>query len=83
MWAIYDHTGHYVPAVGHRIYEGNLNKEGEHINLKGVSIGNGLTDPEIQYAYYYKQARSTNNHTALSPGVCICVCALVLVFFSL
>lgn len=23
-----------------------------HINLKGIGVGNGLTDPEIQYQYY-------------------------------
>lgn len=48
--------GHYVPAVAHRVFEGNNNKEGLHINLQGISIGNGLTDPEVQYKYYPQMA---------------------------
>mgnify|MGYP000459650218 CR=1 FL=1 len=48
--------GHYVPATSHRVYEGNLNKEGIYINLKGVSVGNGLTDPSVQYQYYAQLA---------------------------
>ncbi|KAK6945814.1 Peptidase S10, serine carboxypeptidase [Dillenia turbinata] len=32
--------------------QGNTAKEGVHINLKGFAIGNGLTDPEIQYKAY-------------------------------
>ena len=27
-----------------------------HINLKGLAVGNGLTDPEIQYKYYANMA---------------------------
>jgi cathepsin A (carboxypeptidase C) len=30
--------------------------------LKGLAIGNGLTDPEIQYKYYPEMGISTNNH---------------------
>lgn len=52
--------GHYVPAITSRVYEGNKNNEGVHINLKGLGIGNGLTDPVIQYAYYPQMA---NNNT--------------------
>lgn len=56
--------GHYAPNVAYRIWEGN-NKEAEangfpHINLKGLAVGNGLTDPSIQYKWYAKMA---NNNT--------------------
>jgi len=44
--------GHYVPAIAHRIWEGNKNKEGLHIPMKGIGIGNGLTNPEVQYPWY-------------------------------
>jgi cathepsin A (carboxypeptidase C) len=52
--------GHYVPAISYRIYQGNLNGDGLRINLAGLGIGNGLTDPEIQYQYYPYMA---NNNT--------------------
>jgi cathepsin A (carboxypeptidase C) len=48
--------GHYAPAVSHRIWQGNQNGTGIKINLKGVGIGNGLTDPQIQYGYYAQLA---------------------------
>lgn len=48
--------GHYVPAVAHRVFEGNNNKEGLHINLQGFGIGNGLTDPQAQYKWYPEMA---------------------------
>jgi cathepsin A (carboxypeptidase C) len=52
--------GHYVPATSYRIWQGNNNKEGSHINLSGVGIGNGMTTPTIQYEYYPQMA---NNNT--------------------
>mmetsp|Transcript_30500 Transcript_30500/g.51574 ORF Transcript_30500/g.51574 Transcript_30500/m.51574 type:complete len:443 (+) Transcript_30500:56-1384(+) len=58
------YAGHYVPAVTHKIWENNekLPSGAIHINLKGTSVGNGLTDPEIQYKYYADMAISTNDH---------------------
>ncbi|KAJ1435987.1 Serine carboxypeptidase, serine active site [Sesbania bispinosa] len=46
------YAGHYIPALGARIRQGNQANEGIHINLKGLAIGNGLTNPEIQYKAY-------------------------------
>lgn len=48
--------GHYAPSVAHRIFQGNNHKEAEHINLAGVGVGNGLTDPVVQYQYYPEMA---------------------------
>ncbi|XP_052195079.1 serine carboxypeptidase-like [Diospyros lotus] len=46
------YAGHYIPAFASRVHKGNKGKEGIPINLKGFAIGNGLTDPEIQYKAY-------------------------------
>ncbi|KAM7527987.1 hypothetical protein LguiB_031397 [Lonicera macranthoides] len=46
------YAGHYIPAFASRVNQGNKNKEGLQINLKGFAIGNGLTDPAIQYKAY-------------------------------
>ncbi|XP_057424271.1 serine carboxypeptidase-like isoform X1 [Lotus japonicus] len=46
------YAGHYIPAFASRIRQGNLANEGIHINLKGLAIGNGLTNPAIQYKAY-------------------------------
>ncbi|CAA2933752.1 serine carboxypeptidase-like [Olea europaea subsp. europaea] len=46
------YAGHYIPAFADRVQKGNNNKEGIHINMKGLAIGNGLTDPVIQYKAY-------------------------------
>lgn len=46
------YAGHYIPAFASRVHQGNKDKEGIHINLKGFAIGNGLTDPAIQYKAY-------------------------------
>jgi len=60
------YAGHYVPAVSHKVWLGNkeLAKGAIKINLKGISVGNGLTDPEVQYKYYPNMAESTNGHSA-------------------
>lgn len=48
--------GHYAPAIAARVFEGNQKNEGLFINLHGVAVGNGLTDPVIQYQYYPSMA---------------------------
>ncbi|THG01802.1 hypothetical protein TEA_006148 [Camellia sinensis var. sinensis] len=46
------YAGHYIPAFAARVHQGNKAEEGIHINLKGFAIGNGLTNPAIQYKAY-------------------------------
>ena len=46
--------GHYAPATAHRVWQGNQNHEGIHIPLAGLSVGNGMTDPYIQFNWYSK-----------------------------
>ncbi|MQL90339.1 hypothetical protein Taro_022916 [Colocasia esculenta] len=46
------YAGHYIPSFASRIHQGNKVNEGIHINLKGFAIGNGLTNPAIQYQSY-------------------------------
>lgn len=48
------YAGHYIPAVTHRIFDGNNNlAPGDiKIDLKGMGIGNGLTDPQEQFKWY-------------------------------
>lgn len=60
------YAGHYVPAVTHRVWKHNQNLQPGmvRINLNGTAVGNGLTNPEIQYQYYKDMAVSTNHHKA-------------------
>eukprot|EP01063_Lacrimia_lanifica_P013415 TRINITY_DN2005_c0_g2_i5.p1 TRINITY_DN2005_c0_g2~~TRINITY_DN2005_c0_g2_i5.p1 ORF type:complete len:450 (+),score=220.19 TRINITY_DN2005_c0_g2_i5:49-1398(+) len=44
--------GHYAPCTASRVFEGANAGEGIKINLAGLGVGNGLTDPQIQYKYY-------------------------------
>ncbi len=46
------YAGHYCPAVANRVYRASELGEGPPINLKGVAIGNGLTNPAVQYGAY-------------------------------
>jgi serine carboxypeptidase-like clade 4 len=47
------YAGHFVPALGNRIFQALKNKEGPFdIPLKGFAIGNGLTNAYIQYMDY-------------------------------
>ncbi|TPX72363.1 hypothetical protein SpCBS45565_g00456 [Spizellomyces sp. 'palustris'] len=59
------YAGHYVPAIGHKIAEENdalkrnhllKNSEKVEVKMKGLAIGNGLTDPLVQYEYYADMA---------------------------
>lgn len=45
------YAGHYVPAVTHGIWMANKNNTA-NLNLKGFAIGNGLTNPYLQYTQY-------------------------------
>nr|GMD25401.1 serine carboxypeptidase-like [Ipomoea batatas] len=54
------YAGHYIPALGTRINQGNKKKGGIYINLKGLAIGNGMTNPEIQYPAYPDYALDNN-----------------------
>uniref|UniRef100_A0A453MUF5 Carboxypeptidase n=1 Tax=Aegilops tauschii subsp. strangulata TaxID=200361 RepID=A0A453MUF5_AEGTS len=54
------YAGHYIPAFASRVHQGNKKNEGTHINLKGFAIGNGLTDPAIQYKAYTDYALDMN-----------------------
>lgn len=71
------YAGHYVPAVSHRIYTYNNGvSPDKRINLKGLAIGNGLTDPAIQYGAYADYALLNNiigdsvHHAIKSVGLC-------------
>jgi len=46
------YAGHYVPAVASKVHAMNKAKKGPHFNLKGIAIGNGLTQPDVQYGAY-------------------------------
>jgi len=51
--------GHYAPNVAYAVLEGNkdvANADLPKINLKGLAVGNGLTDPELQYPWYPQMA---------------------------
>ncbi|GMH68166.1 hypothetical protein TL16_g04868 [Triparma laevis f. inornata] len=44
--------GHYAPAVGRRYYDAERQgKAPPGLKLKGIGVGNGLTNPKIQYKY--------------------------------
>jgi serine carboxypeptidase-like clade 4 len=58
------YAGHYVPAVASRLHKAAKEKEGVPINLKGFAIGNGLTQPDIQYEAYADYALDMNLITA-------------------
>ncbi|XVE79815.1 hypothetical protein DITRI_Ditri14bG0086600 [Diplodiscus trichospermus] len=54
------YAGHYIPAFAVRVHHGNKAQEGIHVNLKGFAIGNGLTNPEVQYQAYPDYALNTS-----------------------
>ncbi|TMW66301.1 hypothetical protein Poli38472_004066 [Pythium oligandrum] len=61
--------GHYVPGAAHYIWKQSKNEsaiESKRINLQGVAIGNGLTNPIIQYEHYVDQAFNSYNISMLN-----------------
>ena len=45
-------AGHYIPAFARTIITNSTFKEQTGINLAGVAIGDGWTDPVNQFNYY-------------------------------
>jgi carboxypeptidase C (cathepsin A) len=60
------YAGHYVPAIAERILKGNSRKSGININFKGLAIGNGMSQPLIQYGEY---ADFSLSHGLISAAV--------------
>jgi carboxypeptidase C (cathepsin A) len=59
--------GHYVPAAAHYIWLENQKHESKYpINLQGIAVGNGLTDPVIQYQYFADMATPLGNRYNIS-----------------
>lgn len=61
--------GHYAPAIAHRIWRGNndLTAGLARLNLRGLAVGNGLTDPEEQYKWYAEMAyKNSHNMPVIS-----------------
>lgn len=52
--------GHYCPAVAHRVYKATELGQGPPIKLKGVAIGNGMTNPAVQFPAYADFALQNN-----------------------
>ncbi|OWZ03773.1 Serine protease [Phytophthora megakarya] len=50
--------GHYVPVAAHYLWQQNKANVGtsKYINLKGIAIGNGLTQASIQMPHYIDMA---------------------------
>ena len=53
--------GHYAPATANRV--------GKTLNLQGLGVGNGLTDPEHQYPSYPEMAYNYSIEVTGSPSV--------------
>ncbi|KAJ2663985.1 hypothetical protein IWW48_000997 [Coemansia sp. RSA 1200] len=76
--------GHYVPATAKAIHESNLEfsskmalntlslseKEKRVLPLTSIGIGNGLTDPLVQYKYYSKMACNSTYPPVLKQSQC-------------
>ncbi|KAG3088627.1 hypothetical protein PI125_g18284 [Phytophthora idaei] len=61
--------GHYVPAVASHILKANmlrhLSPNAVHVNLAGIAVGNGLTDPAVQYQHSVDMAFNSYNVSLL------------------
>lgn len=73
IWAE-SYGGHYGPAFASYFLDQNAavtagKVSGVKINLKVLSIGNGLTDPYLQYPGYVKYAKSNPYHQLVSDDV--------------
>jgi cathepsin A (carboxypeptidase C) len=76
------YAGHYIPAIGKVILDNNemikktdsvgiMSSNGvSKINLASLAIGNGLTDPLVQYEYYPDMACDTKYGPILPEETC-------------
>jgi cathepsin A (carboxypeptidase C) len=66
------YAGHYIPAIGNSILQSNLNllPGALKIHLASLAIGNGLTDPLVQYEYYPEMACDSTYGPILPPETC-------------
>ena len=61
------YAGHYIPAISNHIFEKNQEDDDDYkIPLKGLAIGNGLTNTEIQYTTYPDMALDGGKVDSLS-----------------
>lgn len=70
-------AGHYVPGIAHAINDANKAGDEPKIPLAGIAIGNGLTNPKIQYGAYADFAYqngliSETLHSTMKKGVSTC-----------
>ncbi|EME88109.1 uncharacterized protein MYCFIDRAFT_48317 [Pseudocercospora fijiensis CIRAD86] len=59
--------GHYIPVLADFILDQNVRKEGAHIDLRGLSVGNGWFDPIIQFESYYNYTVNPGNSFNFRP----------------
>ncbi|SCU85378.1 LANO_0C04104g1_1 [Lachancea nothofagi CBS 11611] len=57
------YAGHYIPEIAHQIAV--VHEHDKTFNLTSVMIGNGITDPLIQYDYYEPMACGKGGHKAV------------------
>jgi cathepsin A (carboxypeptidase C) len=62
--------GHYVPDVGKVINDNNKKSGSNKINLNSIGIGNGWTNPLIQYEYYPDMACNNTYYPVLPQSSC-------------
>ncbi|KAJ3317249.1 hypothetical protein HDV06_001820 [Boothiomyces sp. JEL0866] len=65
------YAGHYIPAIGKVIIDSNLKLStgAVGLNLTSLAIGNGLTDPLVQYEFYPDMAADTKYGPILDDAV--------------
>lgn len=69
------YAGHYIPAIGRTIHEANKAlmrspRKVRPVRLASLGIGNGLTDPLVQFKYYPDMACNNSYHPVLSESQC-------------
>lgn len=63
------YAGHYIPQIAHEI--AIVHEADATFNLTSVLIGNGITDPLVQYDYYRPMACGEGGHRpVISPEEC-------------